>query len=861
MLRRLAWVPWLLAVSGGCGSPSTPGHPIAPNRAARAKPGAAPGVPALRSTSIAKVPEGTFGPYLGQSRDGALVAWAAAEGEARGWYVATVDAAGTLKTAAKRIADAPPDVGLVVVRGSLDAAGFAIASTRRTALSEWIEVTLLGAGGELVAGPRPLAEVHGQTLWVEVVPMGARRLVLWAVPKADLAELYGVVVGPRGEPEGDPRPLVSAARAWQALPFGGGMALGSVGSDGQVRLLFTDDRGEAKNKPLVLNATSNAQLDFDLALVGDALVAAWSDTRDGESRVYRAVVGPDRAVRGAEGPLTPPLGEQALVRVVSQPGATRAWVVWESISERRAETRMFDLAGIDASGRLSPERARLEFESDEGAVPELAALKDGVAALTLASACRRGDTCEEADVMPTFVRFGPTLALQASEPLRLEALAGDGAELGWGLACRETRCFALAALGTAPAPVFLTALERRSDAWRPAGRLLGVEPPPRVRENRALARTDTLSDLALAKVGTGSLAAYLTDFDPATPWVKLKQAAPDGRFEPLRARLGLIGLRADGTPLAAEQPLSLRAHSLGGIALSPGAPGGDLLAAWTGVDFGQPQVFLTLVGPDGARRSQRMLTRKSGDASDVAATPVGKGWVVAWVDERDRDPELYVTRVDEKLSRIGSEHRLTNAPGPATQVTLESLGDTTVIAWADARDPAQPGEADIFLSRVTTRDATPLSGGERRVLATRGHSFAPVLGRLGQGLVLMWLERGTPEVPHSAGLLIQRLDASGLPQGEPERVELDQGEPTALALDCSATGCHLVVAARQGDVGLVLGGVRGPGSEPVRLKRLVSLGSKSAASVPLALVGEELVYADANDDGIWRVRRALLDWP
>jgi hypothetical protein len=859
MLRRLIQVPWLLALLVGCGSPPSPGHPTAPVGLSRPKPRVAEGVLALRSTSITKVPAGTFGPYVGQSRDGALVAWAAVEGEARGWYVAAVDAAGVLKGAAKRIADAPPDVGLVVVRGSLSAPGFSIASTRRTALSEWIELTLVGPRGELVAGPRPLAEVRGQTLWVEVVPLGERRLVLWAVGKDELAEIRAVVVGARGEPEGEPVVVVSGARAWQAVPFAGGVAVGSVGSEGGVRLTFTDGRADPKSTPVVLSSSGRAELDFDLGPVGDALVVAWSDTREGESRVYRAVVGADRAVRAAEAPITPPLGDQALVRVASQPGALRGWLVWESLAEKRGETRVFELAGIDATGRVSPERAWLEFDSEEG-VPEIAALKDGVAALTLASACPRGDACEDADVMPTFVRFGPTLAVEASEPLRLEALGGDAAELGWGLSCRQASCVALAALGTVPAPVYLAALERRSDAWRPAGRSLGAELPPRVRENRVLARTDALADLALAKVGTGSLAGYLTDFDPTTPWVKLKQAAPDGRFEPLRARLGLIGLRADGAPLAAEQALSLRAHSLGGIVLSPGAPGGDVMAAWTGLDAGQPQVFLTLVGPDGARRSQRMLTRKSGDASDVAAVPVGKGWVVAWVDERDRDPEVYVTRVDDKLARIGSEHRLTNAPGPATQLTLEALGDSTIVAWADARDPTQPGEADIFLSRVSTRDATPL-GSERRVLSTRGHSFAPALGRLGQGLVLAWLERGAADVPRSAGVMLQRLDASGAPQGEPERIELERGEPSALALDCTPDACRLVVAARDGEAGLLLGGVRGAGSEPVALKRLVALGSKSAASVPLALAGEELVYADTSDDRAWRVRRALLDWP
>jgi hypothetical protein len=861
MLRRFGRLSLALALLGGCGAaPSSPTHaPI--HHAAASAPPVAPSIPALRSTSIAKVPDGTFGPYFGQSRDGALVAWAASEaGDKRGWYAAAVTATGALRNPVKRIADAPPDVGLVVVRGSPDAAGFTLVSTRRTALSEWIEATLVGENGELLAGPRPLAEVHGPALWVEAVALGTRRLVLWAAPKDELADIHGVVLGPRGDPEGDPMLFASGVRAWQALPFAGGVALGTVGGDRKVTVSFSDGHADSKAKSVTVGTAGHAEADFDLAAVGDALLVAWSDTRDGESRVYRAVLGPDHGVRVPEGPLTPPLGEQALVRLVAGRGSARAWVVWESLNERRGDTRMFDLAGIDASGRTTGERGRVELVAEE-AVPEFAAAGSGVAALTLAAACSRNEACDEdADVMPTFVRFGANLQVEASEPLRLEALAGEPAELGWSLSCRDATCFALAALGDAPAPVFLTKLERRSDAWRPAGRVLGAEQPPRIRENRVLAQTDALSDLALVKLGTGSVAAYLTEFDPATPWVKLKHPAPDGRLEPLRARLALLGLRPDGSVLAGEQVLSLRAHSLGGIALAPAAPGPDVLAAWTGVDAGQPQVFLTLIGADGTHHAQRMLTRKSGDASDVAAAPAGKGWLVAWVDERDHDPELYVSRVDEKLARVGTEHRLTNAPGPATQVTLAVLGDTSVVAWADARDPSQPGAADIFYAKLSTRDATPI-GNERRVLATPGHSFAPALGRLGTGLVLLWLERGSPDAPGSAGVMVQRLDATGELEGEPERLPLPEGEPTSLAVDCSADACRLVVAARAGETAMLLGAVRRATGEPVPLKRLVALASKSAADVPLALVGEELLYADASDDGAWRVRRALLDWP
>jgi hypothetical protein len=862
MLRRLASLLVALGFAVACGSPPEPVTPRIHRVTPRPAPSTmAPGVPALRTTAVTKVPDGTFGPYVGQGRDGSLIAWAAAEGEHRGWYVVPVGTNGALKGTPKRIADAPPEVGVVVVRGRPDGSGYTIVSTRRTPLSEWVEVMFVGPNGELLAGPRALAEVHGAALWVEVVPLGERRLVLWAQPKDELADVRGVVLGARGEAESDPQALATGVKAWQALAFGTGAALGTVSGDGRVVLTFGDGRDAGKAKPLIVSATGHAQADFDLALVQNSLLVAWSDGRDGESRVYRSVIGPDHGVQVPEGPLTPPLGEQALVRAVSRPGSARAWIAWESPAARAGDMRAFDVAGVDAGGRVTAERGRVELESDEAAVPEFAPLADGVAALTLASACPRRGQCDDSDVMPTFVRFGPKLDVIASEPLRLEGLAGAPAELGWELSCRDTLCFSLAALGEAPAPVFFTTLEHRSDTWRPAGEKLGDDPPPRIRENRVLTRTDPLSDLALAKTSDGSLAAYLTDFDPATPWVKLKHPASDGRLEPLRAKLALVALRGDGTVLGPEQALSIRAHSLGGIALAPGGPGAPILAGWTGQDSGQPQVFLTLLGPDGARRSQRMLTHdKGGDVSDVALTPVGKGWLVAWVDERDHDPELYATRVDDKLARIGNEHRLTTAPGPAAQATLASLGESAVVAWADARDPAQPGEADIFVERLSTRDATPI-GGERRVLATRGHSFAPELGRFGSGFLLAWLERGSPDMPGSAGVVLQRLDAASESVGEPERLPLEAGEPAALALDCNADTCRLVVTAFAGEDAMLLASVRRLQGEPVPLKRIASLGSRSAASVPLALAGDELAYADESDDGSWRVRRALLDWP
>ncbi len=591
------------------------------------------------------MPDGTFGPYVGESAHGALVVWAAAEEGGRGWHALAADADGTPIAPARRIADAPPDIGLVVVRGGPGASVLAVASTRRTGLGEWVEVTLVRDNGELVAPPRALVELGTRALWIEVVPLGKRWLVAWAVQRDESAELVGVVLGDKGEPEGDPRPLVTGVRAWQAIPFAGGAAIGVVRADGAVEVRLLGSDGEAGGAPVPVSAPGHAGLDFDLAALGTNVIAAWSDSRDGESRVYRAVVGADGTVRVPAGPLTQPLGEQVLVRLVSRPGGARAYAAWESPSARNGTLRAFDIAAIDAGGRASAERGRVWFDSDDASVPELAAVGDGVAALTLGAACGRGAKCDDADVLPTYVRLGPSLELRASEPFRLAALAGEPAELGFGLSCGDARCFALAALAQAPAPVYLVKLEHRSDTFRPAAGRIGGGERPRIRENRVLASTDALADVALTRAGSAWLAGYVTDFDPTTPWVKLRAPAPDGRYEPLRAQLDLLPLEASGAPRGTPVSLSLRAHSIGGIALAPGSAAGDLLAAWTGVDAGQPQVFLTLLTADGTRRSQRMLTRKSGDAGDVAAAPVDTGWLLAWVDERDGDPELYASRV------------------------------------------------------------------------------------------------------------------------------------------------------------------------------------------------------------------------
>jgi hypothetical protein len=82
------------------------------------------------------VPAGTFGPYVGQGRDSALLVWAPSAGDKRAWYALPVAPDGTPSGEPRRLAEAATEIGLVAVRGSSDGNTLAVVSTRRTGLGE-----------------------------------------------------------------------------------------------------------------------------------------------------------------------------------------------------------------------------------------------------------------------------------------------------------------------------------------------------------------------------------------------------------------------------------------------------------------------------------------------------------------------------------------------------------------------------------------------------------------------------------------------------------------------------------------------------------------------------------------------------
>jgi hypothetical protein len=291
------------------------------------------------------------------------------------------------------------------------------------------------------------------------------------------------------------------------------------------------------------------------------------------------------------------------------------------------------------------------------------------------------------------------------------------------------------------------------------------------------------------------------------------------------------------------------------LSLLTDGTGKDALAVWTGLDKGEPQVFLTSVAADGKRGQQRMLTRKSGEASDTAALLVDGGYLVAWVDERSGDAEVYSSRVSRTLEKGSPEQRITTSDGAASQLTLTRVGGKPYAIWADARAAEEPGWADIYGAFLRPSDAAR-DGGEHRLSSTRPHSFSPQVSQLGGTSVLAWLEEGADATP--ASVRFATLSADGDITGNVSVVPIKAGVPRGLGLWCQDAGCRVVVTVEAEGRGELHGFEWRPGMEP-HVAKLSSLAGPSAVAVA-PLVRDDFVYVADLRDGQGLVRRLGIEW-
>ncbi|MFZ5892930.1 MAG: hypothetical protein ACOY0T_17855 [Myxococcota bacterium] len=837
----------------------TPG-PVAAQRPAKARASKPPDPPTLRATELARVQSATFGPYLGMRSDGALVVWAALEGNERRFSATQLSATGRPVAPAAVLGSAPQQLGVVAVRGLRD--GYALLFTRPGEKGEHVEALCVTANAQARGAAKPVAETAGRALWVELIPVEQGALALYAVRSGERqkAELWAVAIDSQCRAV-ERTLLFKNALAWQAAPAPKGAFVSAVQSSeggNLVSVEVLDSLAKVKATTRV-SSEPGADLDMDAASLGDRLIVAWTDRKLSDPSVVSAVVDASGKLLAPPERLTAPEGEQALVRLVP-PSADgkRAFVAFERLEVRASSGRSFSLSALNDVGRLAGPRVDLIYSQPDGTVPEFAAIGDALAALTLAPACRRGASCERGEVARTYVRFDDAFKPIVSEPLRLESLQGGQAELNFGLGCFRENCVAISAPSRMQAPIFAAHLEPRSNAWQPPVRPLPTPTPPRVKEFESVARADSLAGISVASAGERDWLAYITDFDDTTPWKLLERPAPDGRREPLRAQVALTRLEVSERVRTLPTPIqvSLRAYAVGGVAVAPGdAARGDVLVAWAGLDAGTPQLFVTLYDKTGAKLNQRMLTRKKGELSDIVCTWVGDGWVLAWVDERNLDPEVYATKIDLKLNRTAPEQRITNTEGSASDLNLAFDGTSLRLAWSDSRGSDVSEHADIYSARLRPRDAAR-EGNEVRVAATRPHSFGPKLHPANGGFALAWIERGDNE--NGGRLAMTQITADGGVGPVASTGLAEEAEPTGVALDCIEKGCRFLLTSEGGPRNEVLVG-SWDGTNISKVSAILPFAGRGGIGVAPVLRGHVGWLPEKASESA-RVRRLELEW-
>jgi len=265
-----------------------------------------------------------------------------------------------------------------------------------------------------------------------------------------------------------------------------------------------------------------------------------------------------------------------------------------------------------------------------------------------------------------------------------------------------------------------------------------------------------------------------------------------------------------------------------------------------------------LVDKLGKRLTQRMLTHKLGDLNDVAVAPSGNDYLVAWVDERSHDPEVYATRVNHALGPIAPEQRVTQAPGAATDLSLLATAGGALLVWADARESELPGSADIYAATLRGNDMSRI-GNELCLQKTRAHSFAPTVRAYGTGALVAWLEAASDGADgEPAHLNLAVLDAKGKLVGTAFGVSVGTGTPLTLGLDCDAQQvCHAIISVDEDSRG-TLYAVTIRDGKPSPAVRIRSSNNVPSSVAPV-VHGTQVYVADVQQ-GRSILRRLQLEW-
>jgi hypothetical protein len=816
-MRRLFWV-LILGLAGCGGSQKVVDDPPRP------KPSLAGRTAADDLVGIFS--GGTVGPYLGTTASGWLAVWVATEGDQATWTVRNIDAAGHVSAPAEVVANAQHDTHLLKLLKVDDE--LLVLFTDGSPGQQRVGGLSLTQAGQLASSPVAFPRAARDVVWLDAIGTGSAALAFWAERKKGSAELYAARWQPDAAGSSVNR-VHAEARAWQVAPMGQGALLAVVTSDLGIELTHIDASGRFVDAR-ALPDSRGANPDVDLVRRGDGFVVAYSRAVGGQDRVFTVRLDAQGEPLGPAQFATEPLGSQRVVRMLSS--GERSLLVWSTDVQSNLRA-----AWLDAEGKASGKSVELKLGENES-VPEFASNSRGATAL-LGARCAKAP-CPRTPALQWF-----------EEPLQTRVEDWSRASVGlstsqlvWGLSCAEKSCASLSAeLGdpiavhvkvsgavraasTVPVKPAATAVAVPDDAW------LSTEPL------KTLVQTPPLADFAVSRRESGALVTWLTEFDPNTPYVKPDRPAPDGRWAPVQALLQTQWL-PDGAALPVLETLSYRARSVSGIALAQ--KGERELLVWSAFDGKSPQVFTTLLDPQGKRVRQAVQTTKPGEVFKVAAAALDEGWVIGWIDDRSAHPVSYVAQLNERLMRLSPDLPYPSLEGEATDQVVARVGAEI---WVLALEVAAERSA-LVLQRFD-KALQPI-GTALPLVSAAGRLSSPALSETADGAALLWLAGEGA----SSQAWYQALDGQAKTREQP--VALARGtQPVALDLECKPTGsCGFWLSERSARGVRVLGGPLGSNAPQV-------LFAAKDPRVPLVRVDGSELWVHQAKRGLARSRVEAL---
>jgi hypothetical protein len=903
--KRMRWltsiqsavIAFSIACSGGAPTDR------APEVASTSSPRQAPALPEpVTDYLVASIGERTIGPYLARQSDGiALVAWVtAAEGRSRRILATLLEPNGEPRGSEMMLANAGVETNMLVVRPSRGPSpGFVVAWTTLTDRGEALWALSVGPDGVARGKPVELARTTDTIVWVDVVPTDAGATCLWAEEThAGDASVIAAALDTDGKVRGAPARVAHGVTGWHALELPGGLGLSTVSApqtrtqasalrnklgdptshavhapDGRGSVLSfvrLDADAHVVGAPVTIADSPTVSGDVEVVRMGARLLFAWTCRTTNESFVAAAFVDEHGAVAPMR-KVVEARGGASLVGLASGPSG--AALMWESPTRRIADTRRVHIARISGEGQLDPmgqlEEKFLTLETQGRAPPEIVTAGSGFAVLaTLRDCSAASPACADAAFVPTLVRTDDSGRAVQREPL---SFGSDPASMGWGVTCDNDRCVALAASGSAPDVRIRVASVRSRVNLQPEPVSKQARPldGPRLVDLTAVVTGETVVDFATMRLGDATVLATLA-VRPEThgaPSAKRSRGNHDG--EPSSAFTLATRIVDAAGVTSAPVVLSTRATAAGGVAVAP-APGDGGVVAWVAREGGHSYVHIARFDVRGRRTRDVKLTTMKNGASNVAIAKVSSGWIVAWVDSRDGNAEVYATKVGPNLRRIARIERITRSPGDASDLAIVARGDLVWLAWADSRESPNRGMADIYVCAIRASDAKRAVD-EQRLLPTAAHSRTPKLAPAdGNGVHIAWIEEAPlgVETPSSSGYgaMWATLDQGGKLMHIPTKLPFGgDGAATAVAIDTSTSTLRAIVARSTQDA-IALDSVDVSSKVPQGFP-MVTLDGPPSLDVALVLDGNAIYFNDSEPSGSdkvsntsGRVRRATIKW-